>query len=396
MNHRVKLKDIANITSGSNAPKDNDFSDTGLPFVRAGHLESLMDGLSINNLPKVNDVTSKKLKLKKAPRNSILFAKSGMSCKKNRVYKTTDESFIVNHLACITPKSNDVNVDYLKYFLQWFKPSKLIRDESYPSIRLTDISNIELAIPELSTQNKIAKALNLAVKVIKIRQQQIEALSALKQSIFLDMFGDPLEKELKTVPFEDVIIDLKYGTSTPPVFSEQGYKFIRATNIKFGQITEENMMFINKEEANKVEKCKLESGDLIFVRSGVNAGDNAIVTEEYVGHYGAYDIIVKPNQKVANPYYLNALFNSHYLSLIIKPVTRRAGQPHINAKQIKSLKIFIPSINLQNQYEIKVRKIIRQINILNESQEKFKLLYDSILHKAFNGELFKEEDLQVV
>src|SRR5690625_2794326 len=206
MNHKVKLKDIAIISSGSNAPKKEYFSKSGLPFIRAGHLESLIDGLDIRNLPKVNDVTSKNLKLKKAPKGSVLFAKSGMSCKKNRVYKSNDESFIVNHLACITPESENITNDYLKYFIEWYKPSRLIRDESYPSIRLSDISNIELELPSLSTQSKITKTLNLAVKIIQIRQQQIEALSALKQSIFLNMFGDPRvnDKEWSTVTIKQL------------------------------------------------------------------------------------------------------------------------------------------------------------------------------------------------
>lgn len=190
MVNKVLLKDIATITTGSTAPKDKYFSNNGLPFIRAGHLETLIDKNNINELPKIDDETGKQLKLKKVNKGTILFAKSGMSSTKNRVYICTEDAYIVNHLAAIIPDSRFIDNYFLKFFLEWFKPSRLIIDESYPSIRTADIGNIEIQLPSLENQMKIVKILNKAKLLIKTRKAQIESLDQLTQSVFLEMFGD--------------------------------------------------------------------------------------------------------------------------------------------------------------------------------------------------------------
>ncbi|MDK0501152.1 restriction endonuclease subunit S [Clostridium perfringens] len=172
------------------------------------------------------------------------------------------------------------------------------------------------------------------------------------------MFGDPItnSKEWNTFELREGIKEIKYGTSKPPIFSEEGIPFVRATNIKFGRIIENDMKYISEYEAEKIEKCKLSLGDTIIVRSGANTGDNAFVSEEYVGSYGGYDIIVKLNEKI-NYIFLNALLNSIYRETIIQPLTRRAGQPHLNSEQIQSLVIYNPPIELQNQFADFVKQV---------------------------------------
>src|SRR5690606_16990144 len=113
---KIKLKKIAKVISGTTAPKDNDFNKVnGKPFIRAGHLEELCNGRSLMDLLKIEESIAQKRGMVPVPKNSILFAKSGMSIFKNRVYKTTHESYVVNHLAAIIC-SDDIDVDYLYYF----------------------------------------------------------------------------------------------------------------------------------------------------------------------------------------------------------------------------------------------------------------------------------------
>lgn len=153
MAKKVTIKQIAEISSGSTAPKEEFFSETGLPFIRAGHLEKLIENRNIiETLPKVSRENAEKLKLKKVERGTILFAKSGMSATKNRVYKCTGDAYIVNHLAAVTPDQTVIESGYLQYFFEWFSPSKLIIDESYPSIRISDIGNIDLTLPNKEYQ----------------------------------------------------------------------------------------------------------------------------------------------------------------------------------------------------------------------------------------------------
>ena len=203
------------------------------------------------------------------------------------------------------------------------------------------------------------------------------------------MFGDPITnpKGWNTCELREGIKEIKYGTSTPPVFSEEGIPFVRATNIKFGRIIKSDMKYISEDEANKIQRCKLDLGDTIIVRSGANTGDNAFVTEEYVGSYGGYDIIFKLNNKF-NYVFINAILNSTYRDIVINPLTRRAGQPHLNSEQIQSLLVFEPPIELQNQFADFVKQVDKLKFEMEQSLKELEDNFNSLMQKAFKGELF--------
>lgn len=185
------------------------------------------------------------------------------------------------------------------------------------------------------------------------------------------MFGDPVTNSLgrKQVPFADFMTDIKYGTSQPPQFSEDGvYKFIRATNIKKGRITEESMLRIDEVEASKIQKCKLNGNEIIIVRSGANTGDTCVVTSEYAGNYAGYDIIITLDAEKANPVYFNELINTHYMEQIVKPLTVRSAQPHLNAKQVQEMPMIVASLEEQNVFAALVEQSDKSKFVMFKSQ----------------------------
>jgi type I restriction enzyme S subunit len=131
----------------------------------------------------------------------------------------------------------------------------------------------------------------------------------------------------------------------------------------------------------------VNSGDIILVRSGVNTGDCAVIPEIYHGAYAAYDLIIE----VPFPlnYYYASLINSNYGKSIIEPLSRRAGQPHINAEQVKSLSFPIPDRPLIEKFA----RIIQKLECLQsqqlEAERQAEHLFQTMLHKAFRGELTK-------
>ena len=174
-----------------------------------------------------------------------------------------------------------------------------------------------------------------------------------EKSKFVEMFGDPVTntQRREIVSFGTLMTNIKYGTSQPPIFTEDGtYKFIRATNIKSGRITEVDMLRIDEQEARKLEKCKLYGYEIIIVRSGANTGDTCVVTSEYANQYAGYDIIVSLDLCKCNPVYYNELLNTHYMQQVVKPLTVRAAQPHINAQQVQGLPMLVATLDEQNEF----------------------------------------------
>lgn len=180
----MKLFEIADIFAGQNAPQGKkSYCSKGIPFIKAGNLIELLSNVSEKDIQQINLEIAKQYKLKLFPAGVILFAKSGMSCLKGYVYLTKSPCYVVNHLAVIIPKK--CNNQYLKYYFEYNKPNQLIKDISYPSISLKDISNIEINLPSKEKQEYIATILNKIVVLIDLQKQRLKKLDLLVKSRFL-------------------------------------------------------------------------------------------------------------------------------------------------------------------------------------------------------------------
>ena len=241
-----------------------------------------------------------------------------------------------------------------------------------PTINWRDLKTLEFELPDLATQRKLAETLWSINDTMETYKKLIAATDELVKSQFMELFGDPVTntqgREVR--PFKDFMLDIRYGTSQPPTFNELGeFKFIRATNIKAGRITENGMLRISADEAAKIEKCRLNGNEIIIVRSGANTGDTCVVTDEYRDQYAGYDIIVTLNLEIANPVFFNELMNTHYMQAIIKPLTVRAAQPHINSEQVQNLPMLVVPLQEQEQFATFVRQSDKSKLLISKLKE---------------------------
>lgn len=385
---KYRIGELGEIFTGNTPSKKNNefYESEDIMFIKPDILSS-----NITIIKQANEYLSEKAREKARiiPKGSLL-----VSCIGNigKLGINIEEVAFNQQINAIVHNSKISSSKYLAYLLKYNqkKLESIANAPVVPIINKNQFSNFELSIhEELEIQSKIVEILDKAQELIDKRKEQIKTLDELVKSQFIGMFGDPITnpKGWNTCELREGIKEIKYGTSTPPVFSEEGIPFVRATNIKSGRIIENDMKYISEEEAKKIEKCKLALGDTIIVRSGANTGDNAFVSEEYVGAYGGYDIIVKLNEKI-NYIFLNAILNSVYRDIIIQPLTRRAGQPHLNSEQIQSLVIFMPPIELQNQFAEFVKQTDKLKFEMEKSLKELEDNFNALMQKVFNGELF--------
>lgn len=148
------------VDSGSTAPQDREFFKEGkFPFIRAGNI-SVKDE---NNfvIPDrdslLNDLAIRECKLKRFKSGTILFAKSGRSAMTNNIARLGDDSYVVNHLACIYT-DNELDLDFLYYLLEFYQTSNFIPlDSDYPSINLGDIKNFLIPVVDKPTKELIVE-----------------------------------------------------------------------------------------------------------------------------------------------------------------------------------------------------------------------------------------------
>lgn len=391
----TSLSDIAEVCAGQPAPQNKKyFSEIGYPFIRAGSLEQLLNGSGMESLEHIAESVGNRLKMRLFPKNTILFAKSGMSAKIGRIFSLKKDAYVVSHLAAIIPGHN-VNAGYLE---KWFiknPPSKLIPNDSYPSIRLSEIAQLKIPLPPLEEQKRIAAILDKADAIRRKRKEAIRLTEELLRSTFLDMFGDPVTnpKGWDKVKLDAIVTKIDSGWS-PKCDSREAdsdeWGMLKLGAVTWGHFnSSENKALLPETEPRP--ELEVKQGDLLFSRKN---------TYELVGAtayvHSTRSKLLLPDlifrlclSEAIDPVYLwQALSRKtmrNELSLLASGSS--GSMPNISKTRLKNLLVPLPPLDLQLKY----REIINKFWSYEGCQKKNVLhadnLFNSLLQKAFRGEL---------
>ena len=360
-----KLGEVADVSAGQGAPQgENNYCSDGIPFIKAGNLESLINGMPEQTMQKVSDLVAKSHRLKLYKSGSVLFAKSGMSCMKGWVYTLKNDCYVVSHLAVITPHMQKTEGRYLNYYFQFNKPNTLVKDAAYPSIALKDIENISIPIPSLSEQQSIVAELDKINELISLKKAQLSDLDSLAQSIFYDMFGDPIENEkgwevkklgdmssVKTGPFGSMLHKEDYISN--------GIPLVNPIHIKDYRVIADMDFTISDEKARELNAYILRKNDVIFARRG-DIGRCAVISDKENGYLcGTGSLFVRFEQKVIPQYIMYIIRSSSFIKELISKA-KGATMLNLNSTTIASLGIPLPPLPLQQDFAKRIELIEQQ------------------------------------
>jgi len=279
---------------------------------------------------------------------------------------------------------------YLYYFLRTVS----IPDTGY-NRHFKFLKEVIIPVPKIEVQIKIVNLLDKIINVIDKRQQQIEALSALKQSIFLDMFGAVSTNKYnfkieKLGNFTSLVTSGSTPRGGKKSYLSEGVPLIRSQNVLWNKFHLDDVAFISKETHNNMKRSQLKKQDVLLNITGASIGRSVVYEgEDYNANVNQHVCIIRLNKNI-NPYYLSYYITSDEFQQNVVNKNIGATRQAFNYTQIKNFNILVPNIVLQNEFENKVRKINEQSSLILKSLNQINTLHDSILHKAFNGELFIE------
>ena len=379
-----KLGEVATIAAGQGAPQGNDnYCEDGTPFVKAGNLEGLINGLQESDIQKVSEEVAQHHRLKKYSAGSVLFAKSGMSCMKGHVYTLKNDCYVVSHLAIITPKQ--VNSSFLNYFFRIHKPNNLVKDAAYPSISLKDIENMTVFVPPLAEQERIVAELDLLSSVIEKKKAQLKEYDQLAQSIFYSMFGDPItnEKGWEVKCMGDCFIIGSGGTPSKAVreYWEGGeIPWIGSNMCQNCIIEKTDGKFITEEGLNHSSAKMLESGTVLVALVGATIGKVALLkTNTAINQNIAFIKLKKTTSFIPEFVYYHLMDQYDEFMNIGDGKFKMANQAFI-----KSLSICIPPLSLQKQFAERIEAIERQKALVQASIADTETLFNSRMEYYFN------------
>jgi restriction endonuclease S subunit len=388
MIRKVLFSEIAKIGAGQGAPQESSaFTSRGKPFIRAGSLNSLCDGESYNSLERINDESAKKYRMKLYGAGTVVFAKSGMSATLDRVYVLPESAYVVGHLSTIELDLDVADPMFIRFFWEKYKPSRLIKDDSYPSISAEDIAQVRISLPPLPEQHRVADLLSRADRLRRLCRVGDSLSAYLLQSVFLEMFGDPAinPKGCDFVELNQLIREkdkINYGVVQPGDDFPDGAPIVRVGDFDLLGVTIDHLKRINPDVEKQYKRSRLIGNEILIACVG-SIGKIALADERLKGFN-----IVRAVARVPLSDKINRSFAAIYLTLpyvqkYFANETRTVAQPTLNIEQIEETPILLPPLSQQEQFAAVVHQVESLQVLAGESARQSNMLFQNLLSLAF-------------
>ena len=195
-------------------------------------------------------------------------------------YAIEGKTWVNNHAHVLRARA-DVRNDYLVRVLENYDVTPWITGSTCAKLTKAGASKIQIPLPPLAEQKRIAAILDAADALRAKRRESLAQLDTLLQSTFLDLFGDPVTNpmgwEMKSL---GKICDVRDGTHDSPKYVKEGHPLLTSKNFKDGAIEYEGANLIADVDFHQINKrSKVDVGDLIMPMIGT-IGNPVLVEQE--------------------------------------------------------------------------------------------------------------------
>ena len=324
---------------------------------------------------------------------TLLITCRGATC--GTINISEPKSYVNGNAMALDNLSQDVDLYFLKHYLEYRKLDDVISGSAQPQITGQGLANIKIPLPPLETQQKIASILDAADTLRQKDKALLAKYDELTQSLFLDMFGDPVKNEKGWNFMELKDCTSKIGSGSTPrggkeAYQEEGISLIRSMNIYDNQFKYDNLAFISDEQADKLKNVTVEFNDVLFNITGASVCRCSIVPLDVLpARVNQHVSILRTKKNIVTPIFLSHLMISENVKRHLLKVGSAGGaiMEAITKEQLEKYLIPVPPIVLQNQFAERVAIIEQQKAVAQASLEKSEQLFNSLLQKAFKGEL---------
>lgn len=254
------------------------------------------------------------------------------------------------------------------------------------NLDMRSFKQISLKIPSVDEQQQIVEELDLLSSIIEKKKAQLKELDNLAQSLFYEMFGDPItnEKGWEVKKLGEIgTVERGAGISKKD-FVENGLPCIHYGQLHtiFGATTHKHKTCIPKDLLPKYKIA--HSGDVVM----------AITSEDVEGSckstawLGNYDIVVGSDAAIFH-HNMNGVYISYYTrtKAFYNEKAKYANGfkvTHISTKEIEKIPIPLPPLSLQQQFASKIEAIEKQKELIKQSITEVETLFNSRMDYYFN------------
>ena len=302
---------------------------------------------------------------------------------------------LLNQRVCKLIPSDMVDANYLFYFMP--KALKAIEDKTpfvtVKHLSAKELNKIEICLPSIETQRKIAAILENITNLISLRKQQLAKLDELVKARFVEMFGDPFINPMKWKKIkieEAVTVEPQNGMYKPQsdyVTDGSGTPILRIDGFYDGVVTDfsslKRLLCADKEK----QKYLLKEDDIVI---------NRVNSIEYLGKCAHItglleDTVYESNMmrmhfdsERFNPVYVTHLLCSRFIyDQIVNHAKKAVNQASINQKDVLDFDIYQPPIELQRQFATFFKQTDKSKSAIQQSLDKLETLKKALMQKYF-------------
>jgi type I restriction enzyme, S subunit len=288
-----------------------------------------------------------------------------------------------------------VNLRYLVYALRNGTISKAISGTAQPQITRQGLTAISIPLPPLSKQLRIAEILDRAEALRVKRHAALAQLDTLTQSIFVDLFGDPIlnSKDWKLTVMANAVLG-PYGIKAGPFgsslkkeeYATAGYRVYGQEQVIAGRF-DIGDYYVNERKYQQLKTCAVSEGDLLI--SLVGSFGKILVVPKGIepGIINPRLLKITPDHSLVTSEFLSALLMLPRMASEFKRVAHGGTMGILNAQLVKQLQVILPPLDLQAEFKQRM-DIVRKLQQKHYSSlTQLDVLFAALRHRAFRGEI---------
>ena len=295
---------------------------------------------------------------------------------------------LLNQRVCKLTTKVGTNEEYLRFAM--LKSLKEIEQRTafvtVKHLSAKELNKLELDVPELTKQDKIADTLSQLERVIEARKEELEELDELIKARFVEMFGDSVsnEKGWKVDTVESLCKEI-YGGGTPskahPEYYEDGdIPWVSSKDMKTDLLTDSLIRINQLGVDNSTARMVPINSVIMVIRSGILKHTLPVAIN-------AVPITVNQDLKVFIPgekilaRFLAVQFKMHEKDILSG--VRAVTADNIEFNSLRKRKMIVPPIELQQKYVSLLEQVDKSKVKVQKALDETQKLFDSLMQQYF-------------
>lgn len=389
---RVRLGEVCNMKSGGTpSRKKSSFFGGNIKWCKISDIENATEGIVYDTEEKITEEGLSDINGRIFSEGTLLLA----------MYGSVGKVAFINEQMSVNQAILGINIKNLdildsKFLYYWFIGERRNLVNKAVGVTLKNISkgiveSLTIPLPPMSVQKEIVEKLDKAAAIREKSKALLAHYDALAESLFIELFGDPISNEKGWEKKKLGEVCVKIGSGATPrggreSYLSEGISFIRSLNVYDREFKYKDLAFIDENQAYDLRNVIVEEGDVLFNITGASVCRSCVIPLNVLpARVNQHVSILRCKKDIVNPIFLNAqlVSDSKKNQLIALSKIAGATREAITKVQLENEEILIPPLSLQVKFAEMVENIEEQKARAKAEIEQSEAVFQALLQESF-------------